>query len=312
MGSLGMKILLPWLGMFFWSVELPAHGGKPHLQTPWWQAWNWDPLILFNLLLLLLLYTAGQYRLRKRSRLRWLSGAHIYCFYFAILVLFLALISPIDPMSDLLGSVHMLQHTLLMMVAAPLLVVSAPGHVALWALPPRLWKKQGFLRLLLKWFYSLSRFHQPLAIWVFYSFTLWIWHLPRLYEMALRVPWVHDLQHIAFFVAAFLFWSALLDPFSRKNLNPAAGIAYLFVASIHSMILGVLMALAPSVWYESYKTTAPLFGLTGLEDQQLAGLIMWMPAGIAYVVVMLILFLQLLNGPFGAARKVRSSLQPDS
>lgn len=265
-------------GLWFLADKAFAHGGHEYIGSPWWQMWNFDALILFSLLSVFLLYVIG--RLKMRNKNFW----HSISFYTGLVVLFLALISPIDPLSDLLASVHMLQHTLLMMVAAPLMVVGAPTHTMLWVMPAAAGRK----------LLSVRRFIRPLLAWSLYSLTLWIWHLPYLYEAALQIPWVHDLQHLAFFITSFLFWSVLFDPFQRKLLHPGAGILYLFVASLHSMILGVLMALSPSVWYESYLETAPLYGLSALEDQQLAGLIMWMPAGLAYVVAVAVLLFRLI------------------
>ena len=109
-----------------------------------------------------------------------------------------------------------------------------------------------------------------------------MWHVPVLYEAALHSELVHDLQHLMFFVVACLFWRVLVDPLSRLRLSPGLGVVYLFATSLHATFLGVFMALAPTPWYGFYESTTAAWNLTALEDQQVAGLIMWMPMCMIY------------------------------
>jgi putative membrane protein len=141
----------------------------------------------------------------------------------------------------------------------------------------------------------VGQFSYSLSIFWLYTVTLWIWHIPVLYESALSNSLVHDLQHLSFFFTSYLFWILILDPFAKKTLKPEISLVYLFVSSIHAMVLGVLMALSPRVWYEPYLKTAPLLGWDSLQDQQLAGLIMWMPAGISYLLAAIYMFAKILR-----------------
>jgi len=183
------------------------------------------------------------------------------------------------------------QHMALMMVAAPLLVLGAPAFVLLWALPLE-WRKRltPVIHWVERWNSPWYLLWQPLLLWSLFAVALWIWHLPPLYQAALRDRVVHDFQHLVFLGAAFLFWRVLLDPLSRLRLGRGAGVLYLFTTSLHASALGVFMALSPRVWYLDYQATAPAWQLTPLEDQQIAGLIMWMPACMVYALAAAALF----------------------
>jgi cytochrome c oxidase assembly factor CtaG len=266
-------------GRFAIAAPALAHVG-PVDPGRWWAAWNWDPVVLLNLGLITVLYARGLARLWRagagRAVRRWQAAA----FAAGILALVAALVSPVDPMSDELSWVHMVQHMLLMNVAAPLLVLGAPALVLLSGVPGayrgavgRAWRRADG-----RWMWD------PVVVWLLYAGVLWVWHLPPLYEAALRDPVVHDLEHLTFFAAAVLFWRAVLDPLSRRRLNPVAAAVFLFTASLHTMALGVFMTLAGRPWYPAYEGRTASWGLTALEDQQLAGAIMWMPAGLTYAV----------------------------
>lgn len=212
--------------------------------------------------------------------------------------LFISLISPVDTLSDSLAWVHMLQHTTLMMVAAPALALGLPQQLLQRVLTPQTMRKLRAPRVFLRnpFFSMLGR---PLSILFLYGLTIWIWHVPLLYEAALHDSFVHDIQHLSFFITSFLFWRLIFTPTKRPLHLPGAAIIYLFVTSLHSMILGVLMAFSPTVWYAPYIESAPNFGLTAVEDQHIAGLIMWMPAGTTYVVAALYMILKLIDSTAG-------------
>jgi len=281
------------------SILSKAHSdGHQDLSMPWWTQWNSSSIIIFSLSLIFLLYGLGWVRQKKRfPHLKKFSYWQGGVFILAILTLVTSLLSPVDIYSDFLSWVHMLQHTLLMMVAAPLFAIASPSYMSQWSIPAAFWRKWW----LWKWWgkKTFSNFWvKPTQLVVLYGLTLWIWHIPSLYEEALHTAWVHDLQHISFFLTSYWFWMILIDPARKTPLRPELGLMYLFVTSIHSMVLGVLMALSPTVWYEPYLVTAPQFGWDPLKDQQVAGLIMWMPAGITYLIAAIILFLKLLFPTF--------------
>ena len=267
-----------------------ADGGRIE-PGKWWHAWNGDPLVLLSLGVLAWLYGRGLARLwakagREKKVLRWQAA----CYFSALALLVVALLSPLDALSEQLSSAHMVQHMLLMTVAAPLFVLGSPGFVLAWELPERGWRwgktMSTFAFRLLQ---EPSLWH-PLFVWALFAGTLWAWHHPALYQAALRDPLMHDAQHLSFFVAGCLFWRVCLDPLGGRRLSPPSAIPYLFTTSLHASALGVFLALSPRAWYADYIARTSAWGFTPLEDQQLAGFIMWMPACLIYPAVAAALF----------------------
>jgi putative membrane protein len=273
-------------------TEAHAHSADWHDGHPWYLRWSFNPLVLASLTLLTAAYFIGLARLWRQTHPgHAVSIPQAAAFALGILFLILALVSPIDPIAEELGYVHMIQHMILMMIAAPLLVLGGAGIVFLWAMP-RPWRQslahlQNRIQL---WRPARYLLWQPLVLWTIFAITLWVWHLPALYEAALRSRPIHDLQHLAFVITACLFWRVLFDPVSRLRLSLGTGVLYLFTTSLHATALGVFMALSPVVWYAEYEKTTPMYNLTPLEDQQLAGLIMWMPACTLYALIAAIIF----------------------
>jgi len=270
-----------------------AHGPpRPPHEGPWWTAWNLaQPLVMTNLSLVAVLYAFGLFRLWSRAGVgKSISKRRAGCFAAGMIFLYLALVSPIDVFSDELSWMHMIQHMILIGVAAPLLVMGSPFLVALQAFPLS-WRRKGgrVMRQVQSWKPARYLLWQPLLMWLLFAFTLWIWHLPRLYEATLYDDLFHDFQHFSFVLVSCLFWRVLLDPVSRLRLGRGLGILYLFLTSLHATLLGVFMTLAPKVWYPFYESRAPRWKLTALEDQQVAGLIMWMPACMIYALVTAVL-----------------------
>jgi cytochrome c oxidase assembly factor CtaG len=260
-----------------------AHSSSIEVGENWWLDWTFPPFVTSNLVILSILFAVGSSRTISHNR------KDTFCFTVGAVVLAVALLSPVDAYSDLLAYMHMIQHMLIMMVAAPLLVSAAPSRKILLALPPRL------RRITLHWRKWLTRhtdlknaFSNPILIWVIFGATLWIAHLPRLYEAALNNEFLHDLQHLVFFVTSFLFWTVLLNPVKSRRIPVGIGLLFLFVASIHTIVLGVFMALSPKVWYPTY-TKSSLLLHTAQFDQQIAGYIMWMPSCMMYASIALAL-----------------------
>ena len=268
---------------------LLAHGGESH---GLWGRWNIDALTIASLAGLSFVYLLGLSRLwRSAGSAHGVSRGQPVAFAAAIGSLVIALLSPLDAASDELQSAHMIQHMLIMMVAAPLFILGAPALVMLWALPRRWRTRLGRgLGRLGAWRPPWYFLWQPVLMCVLFALALWVWHLPALYEAALRSRAVHEVQHISFFVVSCLFWRVLLDPLSRLRMNVGAGVLYLFLTSLHATFLGVFMALSPRVWYGDYVGRTGAWNLTPLEDQQLAGLIMWMPACMIYAIIAAVMF----------------------
>jgi putative membrane protein len=262
-----------------------ADGGERAAPATWWRAWNADPHILLNLGLLAGLYGRGLTRLwRKAGVGMGVSRWHAAAFFASLAVVAVALLSPLDALSAELASAHMVQHLLLMLAAAPLFVLGMPALVVPWGLS-RPWRRR-----LQAYAPPAGLFWQPLLVWALYAVTLWAWHHPLLYQAALRDPLVHDAQHLAFFGASCLFWRVVLDPLSRRRLAAPAAVPFLFTTALHAALLGIFLTLSPEPWYGAYIGRTSAWGLSPLEDQQLAGLIMWVPACLLYPAVTAVLF----------------------
>ena len=205
------------------------------------------------------------------------------------LALFVALVSPLHPLGRVLFSAHMTQHEILMLVAAPLLVLGRPVIAFLWALPLG-WARAVGAWARAAWFQKFWRgITNPFAAWAIHAVALWVWHAPALFQATIDNEWVHTAQHLSFLLSALLFWWAIIH--GRRGLaGYGAGVLYLFTTSVHSGALGALITFASSAWYPAYRTTTEAWGLTPLEDQQLGGLIMWIPAGLVYIAAGVMLF----------------------
>ena len=248
--------------------------------------WNWSAYITEPLFAMAVMYLAGLFRMRARgARLRALP---ILCFCGGWISLFLALDSPIHEISEQLFWVHMTQHEILVLISAPLLVFSQPAAPLLLALPEGLRvriARFGKANVLTPTWAAISA---PLTAWLLHAAALWVWHAPKLFDATSRSEPVHAMQHISFFGTALLFWWTLFHKHAG-SLGYGGAILYVFTTAIHTSVLGALLTFAPGVWYASYSRTAPLWGYTGLQDQQLGGLIMWIPAGTLLTVVALAL-----------------------
>lgn len=276
-----------------------AHEGQPPAPHDVWRAWNWEPFTLTALLAGGVLYGRGLYTVWRQAGVgrgieKWRAAA----FFAGLLALFVALLSPLEGMANVLFSAHMAQHLLLLLVAPPLLLVGRAHLALVWALPvrtraaPARWMRQpstiGRLWRLLS---------KPPLVWLFYAMALWIWHLPPLYQAALRSEGIHILEHATFFGAALLLWWTLVHCHLRGSARSyGMGILLLFTTALHGGLLGWLLTFTSQVWYPAYVETASRWGMTALEDQQLAGAIMWAPAGLVYALAAMVLLGAWLRG----------------
>lgn len=261
-----------------------AHAGAV-LPGNVWRAWTFEPFVTFGIIAALLLYARGLHRVWRRAGFdRGVRNWQAWCFAAGMLTLALAMISPLDALGGTLFAAHMTQHVLLMGAAAPLLVLGAPLTAMTWALSTPGRRVVGRVvnagpgRGVLRWLML------PAVAWLLHAAAIWVWHVPALYSATLASEWVHTAQHVSFLGTAVLFWWAL-----RDRTAHGLGVLYLFTTAVHSSVLGALLAFSPHAWYTPYEATAPLWGLTALEDQQIGGFIMWVPAGLVYFVAALAL-----------------------
>ena len=238
-----------------------------------------DVWVVTGLIAAAALYAAGIARLwRRAGRGAGVPAWRVIAFFTGLAILALALLPPLDTWGAQLFSMHMLQHELLMLVAAPLAVAGAPLGVFLWAFPPagrkRLAAALTSTPVPLVW----GALVQPLTAWTLHAAMLWLWHVPRFFQAGLADDGVHALQHLCFLLSALLFWSALIG--ARTPLRHGAAVLYLLTTLIHSGMLGALLTFSPRPWYPAYAGRTEAWGISLLEDQQLGGLIMWVPAGV--------------------------------
>jgi putative membrane protein len=247
------------------------------------RAWSFDPIILATMAALAIVFLRGA-RARKRHAPRASSArsaARPGLFVASMVVFAVALITPIAALGETLFAGHMVQHVLLTMVAAPLLVASDIGTTALWALPLHGRKTVG--RALLRLRPAWHLLTQPVIAWTLHLGTLVFWHWPPAYEAAVRSHALHAVEHVSFVATAIPFWWNLVAPRRRQRLRFGGALLYLFTASLVGALMGALITMSRVTWYPVHARGAFAWGLTPLEDQQLAGLIMWIPAGMIYL-----------------------------
>jgi cytochrome c oxidase assembly factor CtaG len=280
------------------SRVLWAHTGRAAEPHDLWSSWTFAPAVIVGLALGAWWYARGVRRLwHAASPGRGIAFWRVACFAGGIVTLALALVSPIDAVATALFAVHMTQHMLLVVVAAPLLVAGDPGLATLWALdvPARRritawWRGAHILPSI---WHSLRL---PFVAWTLHVGTLWLWHLPSFYDAALRDERIHVAEHAAFFLTALLFWYPVLER-GRSRSRVGVVVLYLFAAGLQCTILGAAITFARHPWYVGHFGTTAAWGLTPLEDQQLAGLIMWIPASLAYLVALVPVVLPALRTP---------------
>jgi cytochrome c oxidase assembly factor CtaG len=288
------------LFLILWTAPAGAHiADGENMLTDW--HWRWD--VIFVLSIFAILYIRGWLRLRATSGEAKLSQLGFYAI--ALVAIGLALLSPLDELASYLLIAHMVQHELLMMLAPPLILLANPVPVLLWGLGrnPRLHAghlltRQSAIRRVrdfLGW--------MPIA-WSLYVINLWAWHYPALYDAALRVTWIHDLEHVLFFLTALVFWWPVIQPASRlAPIQHGLRILYLFFAATQDTILAGLIALSREVLYPHYQTALRLWNLTAQEDQIGGGIVMFAVGSTTYAIAILIL----VNALLGEGRRKRST-----
>ena len=247
-------------------------------------AWTLSPELLLPLGLSLLIYLVGWARLSKRAS----TPVRPALFLTGWTVLTLSLISPLHEAGERSFTMHMIEHELIMLVATLLLASSGAGGVLSWGLPKPLrlalggnWKSP--LQSLWK---TLT---EPVTATAMQAVVMWSWHAPPLFDCALDSFGWHIAQHTCFFISSLLFWWAMLHPRSRSS-GYGVSAACLFATSLIGGALGALMSFSSSPWYADYAAMGMTgVGLDPVDDQRLAGLIMWIPGGLVHGAAALVL-----------------------
>jgi len=248
------------------------------------RSWPFDPWLLAALGLTAGLYLRGWIVLRRRNPQRWHAG-QLSAFLGGLAAIYLALASPIEPFAALLLQVHMLQHLLLMMAAPPLLWLGAPLFPLLRGLAQPIrtyWVAPLFRSRALR--ATFGRLTHPAVALPLFVATTWLWHAPPPYELALRSNGWHYLQHVCFLGAGLLFWYPVVLPYpSHPRWSRWLLLPYLFLADVQNTVLSALLTFSSHVLYPYYLQIPRLGGLSALEDQSAAGVLMWVPGSLAFL-----------------------------
>ena len=249
--------------------------------TFWLTAWNWEPSIVIGTALLVGLYLYGIGPLRRKYHLAdEVKRGQVVTFLLGVFIMFLALVSPLDELGDsYLFSAHMVQHLFITLVGPPLLLIGTPG----WLLQPLLRNRVVFL---------IARvFTFPALAFFLYNADFWLWHAPPLYNATLENQGIHILEHVTFIVFGILNWWPIFSPSEElPRLSLGGQVLYIFLAGMPTVALGAGLTFFPPL-YAPYLAAPRIWGLSAAVDQQLGGLIMWIPGNIFYIVIISILFI---------------------
>jgi putative membrane protein len=265
----------------------------PATATPGFWDWSIDPPLVLTVDLAILYWIGARRTVtpaRKRVEQRWRSG----CFYTGLAVLAIALASPIEPLSGQLFWVHMIQHVLLLVLAAPLIVLARPW-IRLWRCLPldarrRLARDLSHGRRTAPLRAVSRTFGRPVPSFLAFSVVLLAWHVPALFDATLRSGTLHALEHTLFFATAIMFWKQVIpSPPLHCSLVAAQRVVYAIGGMIVSWALAVVLALAPDPLYGYYaRLPSRPGGISALADQQLAAGVMWVPGSITFLIVVFV------------------------
>jgi putative membrane protein len=267
------------------SPALLAHQQQAPRPHDVWTAWNSDLVVVLGVVAAIALFARGQHGAGPGGRRQHAVGAA------GVGAIVLALLSPLDALGSALASAHMLQHIVLILVAAPLLVTGGALSTMAQGLPSsvrRAGQRAAGSSAATSVLHALRR---PGAAWLLHVGALWLWHSAALYEAALRSHWLHGLEHVSFFATALLFWSVVLRRQPGPDAFPGVALVLVFTMALQSVLLSALLTFSPTPWYPSYGERAAPWGLDPLVDQQLAGVMMWVPGGLVYLGIALVLLI---------------------
>jgi cytochrome c oxidase assembly factor CtaG len=259
-----------------------------------WQAWSFAPVILVPLALMLGLYVWALASDGRRE-----TGSEPILFFGGWLLLAIALVSPLCRMSATLAWAHMVQHVILVALAPPLLVLGAGSLCGRMLGLPADTRSSGTAAIRN---HRLRMLSGPTAASILYAGAIWASHVPLIYQTALENAAAHVVVTFGLVAVSIVFWRAVIDAMRNRRASSGAGglaLLALFFAMVQTGLLGALLALSPTPWYPVFAGSVAIWGMTPLEDQQLAGLIMWVPMGAIYLIAGLILTMIVV---FGRAR----------
>lgn len=249
----------------------------------WLTEWDWQPSIIGGTILILALYVYAIGPLREKFHLaNEISPGKVLAFVLGVNLMFLSLFSALDELGDrYLFSAHMLQHLILTMVGPPLMLIGTPA----WLIEPLLRN-----RIVLRIGKILTH---PVVAFTLFNVDIWVWHAPPLYDATLVNLNLHILEHVSFVLFGLIFWWPMFSPVKEglPRLSTGGQILYLFFGSMPMMVLGAGLTFVPPL-YAPYLYAPRVWGLSPAADQQLGGLLMWVPVSLYMIVIMSILFIR--------------------
>ena len=271
-----------------------------------WQGWNLAPPVVLGIALAASTYGLGVVAMRRKGH--GPGPRRVLCFYAGLAVVAGSLVSPLDALASTLFSAHMVQHLMLILIAAPLLVLGAPVVPVMMAMPRTVRRTSRSIERIPVVDAASRALMNPVVVLGLHSIALWAWHLPSPYQAAVGDDVLHGGEHVTFVATAMLFWALVIGARRRRRLGHGPAILLTFVTALQSAALGVVLTFASTVLYPVHVGRTESWGLSALEDQQLAGAIMWIPAGILYLGVMCALlaaWMRSMERPAAAGGEVR-------
>jgi cytochrome c oxidase assembly factor CtaG len=253
----------------------------------------------------------GWFSLPRRPGSRW-QPRQPAAFLGGLAALYVALASPIDVFATRLLQVHMVQHLLLLMVVPPLLWLGEPLLPALRGLPKPVrtyWAAPLYRAPMLRRVFAVLS--QPAAALLLFTAAVWFWHLPPIYEVALRSNGWHYVQHLCFLTFGLLFWYPVVRPFpARPGWSLWLLFPYLVLADLQNTVLSALFTFSNRVLYPYYEEMPRLYGISAIDDQAAAGVVMWVPGSVIYLLPLFVIGLRILFGEGAAGRSRALRLAP--
>jgi len=248
-------------------------------------SWTFDPAVLLGVFLIALLYGVGWRRARRPGERHPPPVWRLLLFAGGIVTILVALVSPLDSLGDQMMVMHMVQHMLLLDLAPILLILGLT---------------KVLLRPVTRRFQAVERRAGPVAhpafAVIFYAGLLWLWHVPEAYDLALRRPAVHALEHASLLLAGSLYWWHLLSPIrSRFRLQGMGAVVYMASTKLFVGALGMGLAFAPAALYPYYVHHARVWGISAADDQAVAGLIMAVEQSLVMGIALVVLFVRALT-----------------